>query len=327
MTARWRLMGSQMLALFVLPGSAWSDDRSARLDQADCTPETPFVAFESQPGGLRITLGGEPFATYIFDQGKTIRPFIEHLRTPGGVQVTRTNPPVNGVDLDDHPTFHPGLWLAFGDLNGADSWRNVDAIRHAGFVEEMQVGPGRGRFSVRNQYLRSGEVIAEAICRVTILVRSAGTLLIWDSEFQPVGGALVFGDQEEMGLGVRLATPLAVVNGGRILDSEGGVDEAGVWGRQSDWCSYVGKINGEQVGLLIMPDPGNFGRSWYHARDYGLLVANPFGRHAFTGDEPSRVVVEEEKRFRLRFGVLVFDGDPSPDEAYLDFLKEIGHDG
>ena len=43
-----------------------------------------------------------------------------------------------------------------------------------------------------------------------------------------------------------------------------------------------------------MPGPGNFGRSWFQARDYGLLVANPFGRRYFTGGEPSRVVTGKE---------------------------------
>ena len=47
-----------------------------------------------------------------------------------------------------------------------------------------------------------------------------------------------FGDQEEMGLGVRVATPLAVKNGGRLLKSEGGIGEKQVWVRQSDWCDY-----------------------------------------------------------------------------------------
>ena len=31
-------------------------------------------------------------------------------------------------DLDDHPTMHPGLWLAFGDINGADFWRNKGRV-------------------------------------------------------------------------------------------------------------------------------------------------------------------------------------------------------
>src|SRR5262249_50236691 len=157
---------------------------------------------------------------------------------PDGTRVTRNNPPDRGVDLADHPSLHPGLWLAFGDLNGADSWRNKDRIRHAGFVEEPGGGPGRGAFAVRNCHERAGSVVGAATCRITVLVRPAGSLIIWHSEFRPVGGGLAFGDQEEMGLGVRVATPLAAVKGGRITDSGGRVNEAQVWGNQADWCAY-----------------------------------------------------------------------------------------
>src|SRR4051812_35437067 len=103
---------------------------------------------------------------------------------------------------------HPGLWMAFGDLSGADSWRNKDRIRHAGFVEEPRGGPGRGGFAVRNRYEKQGEVLGEETLRITILAEPDRTLLVWDSTFRPRGDELAFGDQEEMGLGIRMATPL-----------------------------------------------------------------------------------------------------------------------
>jgi hypothetical protein len=56
----------------------------------------------------------------------------------------------------------------------------------------------------------------------------AGYLIDWASEF--TGPAdFHFGDQEDMGLGVRVATPLAVRNGGRIVNSDGLKDERQVW--------------------------------------------------------------------------------------------------
>jgi hypothetical protein len=118
-----------------------------------------------------------------------------------------------------------------------------------------------------------------------------------------------------MGLGVRVATNLTVTRGGVITSSEGRKNEKEVWGRQADWCDYSGK----GVGVMLMPDPQNFRRSWFHARDYGLLVANPFGRQAFTKAEPSRVVVKKGEILTLRFGVLVHDGDLDRQAAYNEF--------
>ena len=189
---------------------------------------------------------------------------------------------------------------------------------------EPRGGTGRGAFAVRNRYQKGDRVIGEETCRITILARPAGHLIVWDSEFRPVDGELVFGDQEEMGLGIRVATPMAVVKGGRIADSEGRVNEAEVWGHQADWCAYGGAIGGKPVGVLLMPDPGNFRRSWFHARDYGLLEANPFGRNTFTGGDKSRVVVKEGDTIRLRFGVLIWSGQPDIGAAYRDFLEQIG---
>jgi len=317
-----RIPGTQRLGPLLLAASLIGAVGPARTALAD----DPAVAFERRPDGLQVTIGGTPFARYVYGTGAITRPFFESIHAADGTRVTRNNPPVEGQDLADHPTFHPGLWLAFGDLGGADSWRNKDRIRHVGFAEEPSGGPGRGTFAVRTRHERAGSVIAEETCRITVLNRPAGRLILWDSEFRPVGGELAFGDQEELGLGLRVATPLAVVRGGGIINSEGRRDEAQVWGRQADWCSYGGAIDGKRVGVVLMPHPGNFRRSWFHARDYGLLVANPFGRNAFTKGEKSRVVVGDGASLRLRFGVLIWSGKPDPEAAYRDYLMQTGRD-
>ncbi len=76
--------------------------------------------------------------------------------------------------------------------------------------------------------------------------------------------------------------------------------------------------------MALMCHPGNFRPSWMHARDYGFIAANPFGRKAFTEGEPSKVVVAPGERLRLRYGVLIHEEpqDTSPDlkTAYEDYL-------
>ncbi len=305
-----------MNKLLLLAGLA----ASAALARAD------NVAFQKEQGRLQITIGDKPFATYVYEDEEIRRPYLMHVHAPSGVQVTRNHPPIKGRDLDDHATFHPGIWLAFGDLGGADFWRNRGRVRQIEFTEEPKGGFGRGSFAVRNNYVGDRR-ICEETCRVTITVRPAGHLLICDSTFSSATQDFYFGDQEELGLGVRLATPLTVKNGGQILNSDGLKNEAQVWGKKADWCNYGGIINGQSVGVVIMPDPKNLRRSWFHARDYGLLVANPFGQNAFTKSEKSKVLVKKSDSFRLRFGVLIHgngSGEP-PDVqvAYRDFLEQI----
>lgn len=290
--------------------------------------EVRSVGFIKVPGGLDIKIGHRPFASYRFEEGKTTRPFFKHLHDPNGTQVTRNSPPVDGVDATDHADFHPGLWMAFGDLDGADCWRNKDRVRHVAFVAEPAGGHGRGTFAVKNRYERAGNPICEEVARFTIAARPAGYFVLWDSEFRPLGRVFTFGDQEEMGLGVRVATPLSVVKGGEITNSDGLRNEANVWGKTADWCAYRGVMGGRRSDIVVIPHPGNFRRSWFHARDYGLLVANPFGRNAFTNAEKSKVVVKQGETLQLRFGVAILNGpsDGRPDFAtvYRDYLVMAG---
>ena len=289
------------------------------------------VAFEQGDGRLKITLSGEPFAEYVWRDDKILRPYFTRVYAPGGIQVTRNHPPVAGQDTTDHDTMHPGIWLAFGDIRGEDFWRNKGRVVHEKFVKAPNSGGDRGSFMVKNHYIAAGgETICSEVCHVVVIARPRGVLMLLDSGFSPLEDDLYFGDQEEMGLGVRLATPLAVNQGGRIANSNGQTNEAAVWGEQADWCDYSGIVAGRRAGIVLMADPRNFGRSWFHARDYGLLVANPFGRNAFTRGEKSRVVVAPGETLRLRYGVFVYATDSKsaidPGAAYADYLKLIGQD-
>jgi hypothetical protein len=155
-------------------------------------------------------------------------------------------------------------------------------------------------------------------------------LVTASSEFSSENDSFYFGDQEEMGLGVRLATPIAVKsnNGGRILNSDGKMNQPEVWGTSAAWCDYSGSLDGKYVGMMIMPHPKNFRRAWCHARDWGFMAMNPFGRNAFTGGEKSKFVVAAGEKFPLRYGVLIHWHDAAeqfdPQRGYATYLQTVG---
>jgi len=277
------------------------------------------VRFDRHADRLEIKVGDAPMATYHFRDDKILRPYFAHLRAPNGLQVTRNHPPVAGVDAADHDTMHPGLWLAFGDISAGDFWRNKAKVEHVEFVSEPRAVDSGGTFAVRNRYVRGNKTICEESCRVAVLARASGYWLVLDSRFSGPED-FYFGDQEEMGLGVRVATPLAVKNGGTLLNSDGMSGEKQVWGRQVDWCDYSGTIDGQPVGVTLIPDPANFRRSWFHARDYGFVAANPFGQHAFTKGDKSQVVVRAGESLRLRFAVRVHADPGDLPAAYSEAL-------
>jgi hypothetical protein len=287
-----------------------------------CAAAADF-AVEQKPDRLVITDGGQPVATYVFRDDKIPRPYFAHVHAPGGIQVTRNHPPVPGVDATDHDAFHPGVWLAFGDLSGHDFWRNKARIVHVRFVEPPALRDGQVTFKTEDiLQAAGGERVCGQTSLMTLAARPAGYLLIWDATFKSDQRDFVFGDQEEMGLGVRVATAIAEKNGGMIRNSAGEESAKATWGRTADWSDYSGVIGQRRVGILLMPDPGNFRPSWFHNRDYGFMAANPFGRNAFTGGEKSAVVVKKGEPFRLRFGVLIHAAPPGQD---VDLKAEYEH--
>jgi hypothetical protein len=293
----------------------------------------PRVAFHKTDGKVSVTIGKDPLATYWHRDEQIPRPFLANVHAPDGIQVTRSYP-LKKEDLQDHATFHPGIHLSFGDLSGHDFWRLKARVVHERFLDEPKDAPGWSGFTVRNLYLPAkGDMpICTETCRLSFAFRPAGYLIAWDSTLMSEAADFTLGDQEEMGFAVRVATPLTVAKGkgGRIRDSEGRIDEKQVWGKQADWCDYSGPLAGKHVGLTVMPDPKNFRKSWFHARDYGLLVANPFGRNAFTKGQKSRLTVRRGESLRLRFGVLVHSHQTEKDYdipmAYRDFLEITGSD-
>lgn len=285
-------------------------------------------AVQQKADRLLITDGGRPVATYVFRDNNILRPYLANVYAPGGVQVTRNHPPVPNLDATDHDTMHPGVWLAFGDLNGQDFWRNKAGILHLRFVEPPGVREGQVTFTEENSFRgANGGVVCKQTFRLTLAAIPAGYLLIWEATFRPDQREMVFGDQEEMGLGVRVATLIAVKQGGTIRDAQGRRNEREVWGNSADWCDYSGTIAGRHAGITVMCDPQNFRPSWYHARDYGALVVNPFGRQAFGKGTASRVIVKSGESFRIRYGVLLHAAPPdaAPDlkAAYADFLSRL----
>ncbi len=269
--------------------------------------EPAAIDFTPEKDRLLIRVGGESFATYVHADPKISRPHFAHVRVPGGPQVTRNHPPKPGQDPVDHDTFHPGLWLAFGDLNKSDSWRNKAKIVHAKFVDPPTAKDGIGRWTALNEHFAADgkTILARETARFSVRAVPAGVLLVWDANLRAEGTDLVFGDQEEMGLGLRIATGISGKAAGRLALATGERGEKNVRGKTAPWCDYSGVLDGRHVGIALMPDPANVRPSWYHARDYGLLVANPFGRKALTKGESGEYRLPANETLRLRFAILV----------------------
>jgi len=155
------------------------------------------------------------------------------------------------------------------------------------------------------------------------VARADGSLIDWTSEFS--GPAeFYFGDQEEMGFGVRVASEITEKNGGTITSSEGVRTAKSTWGQSADWCDYSGTIDGTPCGVTVITSPSNFRPSWWHNRDYGLVVANAFGRAAMKQGEKSQVTVKQGDSLKLIYAATFHEGaDYDAAREHASFLSSL----
>ena len=282
--------------------------------------------WEMRADRVAIFHEGARVADYVFSDQVTLRPHFQNVRAPTGVQVTRTHPPAAG-DATDHATMHPGVWLAFGDINGEDFWRNKARIEHVRFTQAPELKGGALMFATENRFVaRDGSEVGRLRSSIELRLSSANAfLLIWAAELGSDTRDLVFGDQEEMGLGVRLATPLSEKNGGLVATSEGVQGAKLAWGMTAAWAAYSRELDGQSRGIAIFPAATNPVPTWWHCRDYGVIVANGFGKRVLPAATEGKLIIKRGEKLSLRYGVLLFD-TPAPVEielgaAYRDFQR------
>jgi len=279
-------------------------------------------AFTQTSDRLAIAFADKPVAEFVFRDEKILRPYFANVHTPEGRKVTRNHPPLVGLDANDHATMHPGIWLAFGDISGQDFWRNKARIEHVRFIEPPTVRKHRLTFATEN-VLRTtnGELLCSLTNHFDLIALTNAWLLIWDATFFSADNDIAFGDQEEMGFGLRVATAITEKTGGLISSSSGQKTAKNTWGQPGEWCDYSGTVEGQELGITAMVSPANFRPSWWHNRNYGLMVANPFGRDAMKQGAKSSVLVKRGATFRLCFGAAIHQGRVENLGAFYDTFR------
>ena len=275
------------------------------------------LRLEEDEDGLRVFFGDELFCAY--DRRNELRPILWPVNGPSGAAVVRAFPQEEGVEGEssDHP-HHQSVWFGHGAVNGHDFWHaghgervvDLDSMELEGTTEEGALERG---------FLMSWQVGGEELCQEERVLRFRGTSEErWvDFELTLVATQtdLHFGDTKEGTFAVRLAPTLRLkgaVAAGSIRNSAG--DTGGkTWGKRAAWVEYSGPVGGETVYVSLHDHPSNLRHpTWWHARDYGLLAANPFGIHDFerkpagTGDFTLPKGERLTQRYSLRVATTPF---------------------
>jgi hypothetical protein len=296
---------------------------------------TVQIAEEKEPFRLLLKRQDGSLITAYYLDAKLPKPFLYPLHGPGGVELTRAYPmiPDRPGESRDHP-HQRSVWFTYGDVipegvevkpskgvSGIDFWAETPG--HGRIVCEQVLLKQEGE-SGRPAVIRTrlawqtadGRKILEEIRTLQAYDLGAGeSLLVFDFLLQATVCPVIFGDTKEGAFGVRVAESMTerAKKGGVLTNADGKRTMAECWGRRSAWCDYSGPVNGRLVGLTLMDHPKNPSPACWHARDYGLLAANPFGRtrSGFPDVKGHTDLIRLNKgdSIRFRYGLLVHDGD------------------
>ncbi|MGY8689808.1 MAG: DUF6807 domain-containing protein, partial [Verrucomicrobiales bacterium] len=131
-------------------------------------------------------------------------------------------------------------------------------------------------------------------------------------------GDVVFGDTKEGSMAIRTHPNLRLkgeVANGKAVNSAGNSGKD-LWGKASKWVDYWGKVGDKEVGVAIFGHPSNprHPTTW-HARDYGLIAANPFGYSYFYKDQGKKgdLTIKDGGSVTFRYGFLFHPGGHNAD--------------
>jgi hypothetical protein len=314
--------------------------------------DAPKVTVEVTKSALDFKAGKDVVATYRIEDRQS-KPYFYPLHALPGEGITENGP-------SDH-IHHRSAWFCHGDvipegLELTDRVKNVAGVdfwsenKNAGKIVCTRVGkpkPGKDRVSVEttNEWRTKGgkKVLDETRTITFVHLGPNRNLIILDIDLHASEYPITFGDTKEGSMGIRIKDALRVdrKKGGKLTNAEGkegegakaNAEKEGCWGLVSAWCDYSGPVgDGKTAGLTIFADPKNSIDSAWHARNYGLLAANPFGRakHAKFPDRAGNndlVKLKKGEHLKLRYGLYLHAGDVKEGkvaEGYKEFVSLKG---
>jgi len=229
------------------------------------------------------------------------------------------------------------MYFAHGDINGFDFWGEAAFPKWSDHpastfgrttfrtLDEMQSGP-EGSLRATFDLVAPSGILAQETQRYRFSGDERSRIIDCEFAIRATHGAITMGDSKEGTFAIRVVKALDSPPA-QMVNASGATGEKGIWGKRSEWVDYYGRVADEDVGIAIFDHPQNLrAPTYWHARAYGLLAANPFGIRQFTRDrrQSGRHVIPAGGALVLRYRVVIHHGDPSRAdlaEAYRHFAS------
>ncbi len=269
-----------------------------------------------KPDVIAVNVDGKPVTMFHYgsDAGK---PYLAPIWSASGKIITRRFPmeQIEGESRDH--LHHRGLWFSCDEVNGVSFWTN----------ELTYTRKDMGRIVVRDTKWKDGEHAGTLTANMdwrgpdgrVMIVENRDMTFYSDPKNRTLDfhitltaqEDLTFGDTHEGFFAMRLADNFKEINHGSSVDADGRVNMENIWGKRSNWVDYTGVIDGEKLGVAIFDHPENPRHpTHWHARDYGLVAANPFGaQKAFDTEEKEALFqLKKGQKVVFRYRVIVHPG-------------------
>jgi len=272
---------------------------------------------------LRVLIGGELFAEYIY-RGYS-RPVVYPIIGPHGIGMTRNWPMKDGVPGESHDHVHQkAMFVGHGRVNGVnffaespDSGKTV----HEKLIK-VESGSQRGLIQTANNWVAGdGTIICTDTRTLSFQAVPGGRAIDWEIAIHASHGQVKLADDKHGLMAIRTHPNLRLDNApeqgvttanGQAVNSAG-ISGKAVFGKRARWIDYWGKIDGKTVGIAIFDHPANPNHpTWWMARGYGYVAADPCGGHSIGGEPPGTgdilIPAGESVTFRYRF--IFHEGNP-----------------
>jgi len=261
---------------------------------------------------VTVIIDGEIFTEYF--QGP-VKPCLYPVISPYGENMTRHFPFIKDLPGEnyDHP-WQSGIYFTFGKINNLDFWNITEKDKQKIRMTELHVESGKIKSS--NDWLSEEKIILSDRTEIGFEVDENMRAIDYKVTLKADHGDLLFGDDKEGMMGIRMDQSFRVSDRGAVLFNSEGNKGEDAWGKRALWVTYINKNN---AVITVMDHPDNLRHpTRWHARDYGLCAANPFGEKVFdkeSTEEGSYLLTNGKSiTFSYRF---VFHRNTDPDKINL----------
>ena len=295
----------------------------------DTKPVPRVQALPLPDDQISFQLEGRELTRFHFDPAKK-RPFWYPVLTSLAPSLVRIGHPHDPVSH----RHHYGVWITHSDVSGVNFWddeadNGKDKVR--GSIRHQRIlglwdGDDSAAAMTLNHWVaeRDGSVllVEKRHMQVLPLPDAKSWMMVIDSEFlAPKGKRATFNPSGFGWLSSRMAKTIGVIDsGGRILNSEGQVNEKEVFRKPAKWCDYSGRVTNEEkgfAGITLMNHPQNVVHpTAFHVRDDGWMCS------CLSLEKP--VEVDDATPLHLRGALWVHEGVPDAAQCEEMWRKFAG---